>query len=431
MSPIERIVIIGAGLAGARAAESLRKQGYEGTITLLGDEPERPYLRPPLSKEYLRGESDRDEVFVHPDGFYVEHRIDVRPSTTVRAIERATREVVLDDDIRVPFDRLLIATGARPRKLALPGADLPGVVALRTLADAEALRTAATNADRIVVIGAGWIGSEVAGSLRMLGRRVALLAPESIPLERVLGPEVGGVYRDLHSERGVEMHLGTSIARIAGTDHVEAVETAAGDRIAADLVIVGVGVEPRTELAASAGLTVGNGIEVSATLQTSDPRIFAAGDLASAWHPFYDRRLRSEHWANAKFQGSAAGPLLLGADTPFDRIPYFYSDQYDLGMEYTGYASPTDRLVVRGSLAEREFVAFWLADGRVVAGMNANIWDVAKPIERLIRSRAIVDVDALVDPSIPIDEALAVDGVSGHDEQKVNEGYAATAAAAS
>jgi len=205
------------------------------------------------------------------------------------------------------------------------------------------------------------------------------------------------------------MRLGTSVARIAGSDRVEAVETAGGDRIAADLVVVGIGVEPRTELAASAGLTIDNGIEVSATLQTSDPGIFAAGDVASAWHPFYERRLRSEHWANAKFQGSAAGPLLLGADTPFDRIPYFYSDQYELGMEYTGHASGTDRLVVRGSLADRAFVAFWLVNGRVVAGMNANIWDVAKPIERLIRSRATVDVDALADPSIAIDELVGPD----------------------
>jgi 3-phenylpropionate/trans-cinnamate dioxygenase ferredoxin reductase component len=421
MSSIERIVIVGAGLAGARAAEALRKDGYEGRVTILGDEPDRPYLRPPLSKEYLRGESERDKVFVHPERFYVDNAIDLRPSTTAHAIDPARREVVLDDDGRIPFDRLLIATGARPRNLPIPGADLPGVVTLRTLADAEALRSATEDAEGIVVIGAGWIGSEVAASLRMLGRRVTMVAPDSVPLERVLGPDVGGVYRDLHEERGVEMRLGTSVARIAGSDRVEAVETAAGDRIAADLVVVGIGVEPRTELAVAAGLTIDNGIEVSATLQTSDPVIFAAGDVASAWHPFYERRLRSEHWANAKFQGSAAGPLLLGGNTPFDRIPYFYSDQYDLGMEYTGHASGTDRLVVRGSLVDRAFVAFWLVDGRVVAGMNANIWDVAKPIERLIRSRAIVDVGALADASIPIDELAARDDVPHVEKQPAEQ----------
>lgn len=404
MSSIEQIVIVGAGLAGARAAESLRKDGYDGAITLLGDEPERPYRRPPLSKDYLRGESERERVYVHPEGFYAENQIDLRPSTAVRAIDPASREVVLDGDRRLPFDRLLLATGARPKKLPLPGADLPGVLSLRTLADAESLRAAAADAERIVVIGSGWIGSEVAASLRALDRRVVLIAPDAVPLEKVLGPEIGGVYRDLHLEHGVELRLGTAVSRIVGADRVAAVETAAGERIAADLVVVGVGVEPRTELAVAAGLSVGDGIEVSATLATSVPGIFAAGDVAAAWHPFYDRRVRSEHWANAKFQGSAAGPSMLGANVPFDRIPYFYSDQYDLGMEYTGRAAPSDRLVIRGSLVGREFVAFWLADGRVVAGMNANIWNVAKTIERLIRSRVVVDAAALADPSIPLED---------------------------
>jgi 3-phenylpropionate/trans-cinnamate dioxygenase ferredoxin reductase component len=404
MTSIKRIVIVGAGLAGARAVEALRKNGFDGSITLLGDEPERPYIRPPLTKEYLRGESERDAVYVHPQAFYTEHRIDLRPATPVRSIEPATREVVLDGDERLPFDRLLIATGASPRTLPIPGADLPGVFGLRTLADADALRAAAADAERIVVIGAGWIGSEVAASLRMLGRTVVMVAPEEIPLERVLGPSIGGVYRDLHAERGVELRPRTTVQRIVGTDSVSAVETDAGERIRTDLVVVGIGVKPRVELAAAAGIAVGDGIEVSATLETSEPGIFAAGDVASAWHPFYETRLRSEHWANAKFQGSAAGASLLGGTAPFDRIPYFYSDQYDLGMEYTGHGSPSDDVVIRGSLADREFVAFWLRDGRVVAGMNANVWDVARPIERLIRSRVEVDPAALRDPSVSIDE---------------------------
>lgn len=404
MSSIDRIVIVGAGLAAARAAESLRKEGYEGSVTVLGDEPERPYLRPPLSKEYLRGEGDREQVFVHQATYYAEQRIDVRSGTNVNAIEPAAREVVLEGGERLPFDRLLIATGAQPRTLPVPGADLPGVMTLRTIADADAIRAAATDAEQIAVIGAGWIGSEVAASLRMLARKVVLIAPEAVPLERVLGPEVGGVYRDLHLQRGVEWRPGTTVKRFVGTDRVQAVETSAGERIAADLVVVGVGVEPRTALAASAGLAVGDGIQVDATLETSVPGIFAAGDVASAWHPFYESRLRTEHWANAKFQGTAAGRSILGDITPYDRIPYFYSDQYDLGMEYTGWASPSDRLVVRGSLDQRQFVAFWLRAGRVVAGMNANVWDVAKPIERLIRSRAVVDSDTLADPSVAIDD---------------------------
>ncbi|HET9521163.1 MAG TPA: FAD-dependent oxidoreductase [Candidatus Limnocylindrales bacterium] len=408
MSSIERIVIVGAGLAAARAAEALRTERYEGSITILGDEPERPYLRPPLSKEYLRGESDREGVYVHPATFYTEQQIDLRSATTVCAIEPAAREVVLENEERVPFDRLLIATGARPRTLVVPGADLPGVMTLRTVADADSIHAAATDAERIVVIGAGWIGSEVAASLRTLGRTVVLVAPDAVPLERVLGPEVGGVYRDLHVQHGVDWRPGTTVGRIIGTDRVQGIETSAGEGIAADLVVVGVGVQPRTELAVAAGLAVTDGIEVSATLETTVPGIFAAGDVASAWHPFYERRVRTEHWANAKFQGAAAGRSMLGGTTPYDRIPYFYSDQYDLGMEYTGWASASDRLVVRGSLAERQFIAFWLRDGRVVAGMNANIWDVAKPIERLIRSRAVVNPDELADASLAIDQVAAV-----------------------
>ena len=406
MSSIERIVIIGAGLAGARAAEALRKDGFAGSITLVGDEPDRPYLRPPLSKEYLRAESDREKVYVHPQSFYVEQRIDLRTGSAARAIDVGLREVVLDDGERLRFDRLLIATGARPRQLSIPGSNLPGVVTFRTLADADKVREAAVEAERIVVIGTGWIGSEVSASLRMLGRDVVVIGSDSVPLERVLGPEIGAVYRDLHLENGVAFRSGTSVARIIGTDHVQAVETGAGERIAADLVVAGIGVEPRTELARAAGLAVSDGIEVSATLETSVPGIFAAGDVAGAWHPFYDRRLRTEHWANAKFQGAAAGSLMLGANAPYDRIPYFYSDQYDLGMEYTGRAERGDRLVVRGSLTDREFVAFWISDGRVVAGMNANIWDVAKPIERLIRSRAVVDPERLADQSVQIDDLV-------------------------
>ena len=404
MSSIEHIVIVGAGLTAARAAESLRKEGYDGSLVVVGAEPELPYLRPPLSKDYLRGESERAKTLVHPASFYDEQRIEVRRGTRATEIDPTARRVILDDGTALRFDRLLIATGAAPRMLSVPGAHLDGVQTFRTLADADQLRAAAVAAERIAVIGAGWIGSELTASLRMLGRPVVLIAPDRVPLERVLGPEIGGVYRDLHAEHGVELRLGTGVERLVGTRRVEAVHTSDGDRIAADLVVVGIGVRPRVELAEAAGLAVGDGIEVSATLETSAPGVFAAGDVASAWHPFYERRLRSEHWANARFQGTAAGRTMLGSPDPFDRIPYFYSDQYDLGMEYTGQASASDRLVVRGRLADREFVAFWLREDRVVAGMNANMWDLAKPIDRLIRSRVEVDVDRLVDPAVPIAE---------------------------
>ena len=408
MSSIERVVIVGAGLAGARAAEALRKDGFEGSITIIGEEPERPYIRPPLSKGYLRAERGRDDLYVHPADFYTEQQIDLLRSLTVQAIAAASRELVLGDGRRLPFDRLLIATGARPRSLPVEGADLPGVLTFRTLADADMLRNAAAQAERVVVIGSGWIGSEVAASLRMLGRRVVLIGPEAVPLERVLGTEIGGIYRDLHLEHGVDLRPGVTVQRIVGSERVSAVETSNGERVTADLVVVGIGVQPRTELAVAAGLAVGDGIEVGASLETSVPGIFAAGDVASAWHPFYEQRLRSEHWANARFQGSTAGRSMLGGTAAYDRIPYFYSDQYDLAMEYTGHGSPSDRLVVRGTIADREFIAFWLRDDRVVAGMNANIWDVAKPIEALIRSGAVVDAGALADASVPIAELVSV-----------------------
>jgi 3-phenylpropionate/trans-cinnamate dioxygenase ferredoxin reductase component len=404
VTSINRIVIVGAGLAGARAAEAARKEGYEGRITLLGAESERPYLRPPLSKDYLRRESDDDQIYVHSESFYADQRIDLRPSTQVHAVEPNTREVVLANGSRLAFDRLLLATGARARRLGIPGAELAGVMSLRTRADADALRAAAADADRIVVVGAGWTGSEVAASLRMLGRRVVLVGSGASPLERVLGPEIGRVYRDLHAQHGVELRLGTTIRRVVGRGRVNAIETAAGERIPADLVVLGIGVEPRVELGLAAGLAVGDGIEVSASLETSVPGIFAAGDVASAWHPFYETRLRSEHWANATFQGPAAAKAMLGEEVAYERLPYFYSDQYDLGMEYTGRADPSGQLIVRGSIADRQFIAFWLAAGHVVAGMNANIWNVAKPIEQLIRSRVVVDVDALTDPQVPLEE---------------------------
>jgi 3-phenylpropionate/trans-cinnamate dioxygenase ferredoxin reductase subunit len=307
---------------------------------------------------------------------------------------------------------LLIVTGAEPRRLDVPGADLTGVLTFRTREDSDALREAAGGVDRVAVIGAGWIGSEIAASLRMLDVEVSIIAPGSVPLERVLGPEMGAVYRDIHAEKGVDLHFGARLARIVGDDRVEAVETEDGQRIEAGLVVVGVGVQPRLDLAVAAGLDVDDGIVVGATLETSTPGIFAAGDVAAAWHPFYDRRLRIEHWANARFQGAAAGKAMLGDATPYERIPYFYSDQYDLGMEYRGYAPTWDRVVVRGDLEGRTFLSFWLSDGRVVAAMNANVWEVGKPVERLIRSRAQVDPARLADPSVPLEElAPAADPV--------------------
>ena len=396
-------VIVGAGLAGAKAAETLRAEGFDGRLLLLGDENERPYERPPLSKAYLRGETDRDSLSVHPDGFYATHEIELRPATRVGAIDPAAHQVELATGERIGYHRLLLATGAAPRRLGVPGAELAGVHHLRTRQDADALATAAGRATQVVVVGTGWIGSEAAASLRQLGREVTLVGPDPAPLARVLGPEIGRVYRDLHAGHGVRLVLGTRVAGLRGHGRVEAVVTDDGRTIEADLVLVGAGAAPRTELAAAAGLPVGDGLLVNARLEAVGAAgVYAAGDLAAAWHPRYRRYLRVEHWANALHQGPAAARNMLGIPGASARLPYFYSDHYDLGMEYSGLATDWDRVVVRGDLTAREFIPFWLKDQRVVAGMNAGVWDVVEPIQTLIRSGRPVDPERLANPNIPL-----------------------------
>jgi 3-phenylpropionate/trans-cinnamate dioxygenase ferredoxin reductase subunit len=334
LTAIRTIGIVGAGLTGAKAAEALRKEGYDGRIVIVGEEPQPPYLRPPLSKEFLRGESAK--LFVQPDAWYADQRIELSLSSPVTALDLASRAVVLDDGRRLLYDRLLLATGAVPRRLTIPGGELPGVHYLRTLADAEALREAAAGASRVVVVGGGWIGAEVAASLRQIGLPVAMIVDGSVPLERVLGKAVGTVYADLHAQNGVELIVNQRASTILGRGAVEAVQTADGRRIEGDLVVVGVGAEPRTSLAASAGIHVDGGIVTDQYLETSVPGIFAAGDVAAAWHPVFGARLRLQHWDNARKQGRTAALNILGGKDPYVRIPYLYSDQFDLGMEYTG-----------------------------------------------------------------------------------------------
>jgi len=404
MASEQTFVIVGASLAGAKAAETLRAEGFEGRVVLIGEETERPYERPMLSKEYLRGDKPAAKLYVHDEGYYADNDIEMLTGTRVASLDAAVHEITLKDGTRMPYSRLLLCTGATPRRIPVPGAELQGVRYLRRMSDSDALRIAIKAASRVVVIGAGWIGSEVAASARQLGAEVSIVAPEAVPLERVLGPLLGGVYRDLHAEHGVDLHLSTQIEAIVGNDSAEGVRTTDGLVIEGDLVVVGVGVSPRDELAQYAGLTLDNGIVVDEFLRTSAPDVFAAGDVASAWNPMYGRHIRMEHWANALNQGQAAARNMLGEDTAYTKLPYFYSDQYDLGMEYNGYASDWDRVVVRGDLAAREFLAFWLKDGRVLAGMNANVWDQGDGIKALVRSGAAVDADGLADRSIPLGE---------------------------
>jgi 3-phenylpropionate/trans-cinnamate dioxygenase ferredoxin reductase component len=396
-------VIVGAGMAGGKAVETLREEGFDGRIVLIGAEPDRPYERPPLSKDYLRGEAERNSIYLQEDpGWYDEHDVELRTSTVVDSLDVAARAVVLAGGERIDYDALLLATGAEPRRVSVPGADLQGVHVLRSAEDSDTLRAVLDAGGRLTVIGAGWIGCEVAASARQKGLDVTLIEPQSVPLERVLGPELGAFYRDVHLEHGVEMRLGDGLEAIEGDGRAERVRTSDGATVECDAVVIGIGVAPRTALAEGV-LDVDNGILVDAGLKASADGVFAAGDVANLDHPVLGR-LRVEHWANALEQGPAAARSMLGQDVSYDRVPYFFSDQYDVGMEYAGHSSPDDEVVFRGDPAGGEFIAFWMRDGRVTAGMNVNVWDVNEDIQALVREGAPVDPDRLRDPDVALDQ---------------------------
>ena len=403
----ESFVIVGASLAGAKAAQELRERGFDGRVVLIGAESERPYERPPLTKDYLRGESEREKAYVHRAEFYGEQDIDLMTGATVTAIDPEGSRVTLDDGRDVAFDRLLLATGAEPRRLEVPGAELGGVYYLRTLGDCDELRARIEDSERVVVVGAGWIGSEFAASARQRGLEVTVIDPLALPNERIFGAEIGAFYRDVHTGHGVEMLLGQGLEAFEGDGTVGRVRTTAGKVVECDFAVVGVGIAPRTQIAGDAGVAVDNGVIVNEHLESSVPGIFAAGDVANAWHPLYEHHIRVEHWANALNQGPAAARAMLGEDVSYDRIPYFFSDQYDVGMEYSGYATSWDEVVFRGDREGGEFIAFWLRDGGVVGGMNVNVWDVNQHVQALIRSRGSVDVAALTDPDTPLDSLVA------------------------
>jgi 3-phenylpropionate/trans-cinnamate dioxygenase ferredoxin reductase component len=406
-------VIVGASLAGAKAAEELRERGFDGRLVLIGSEPERPYERPPLTKDYLRGDSEREKAYVHEPGFYEQRAIELLTGMAATAIDVGGSRVRLQDGSELGFDRLLLTTGAEPRRIPIPGADLPGVYYLRTLADCDALRERLDAGGHVVVVGAGWIGSEFAASARQRGLEVTVIDPLPLPNERIFGPEIGSFYRDVHASHDVELFLGEGVSAFEGDQTLRRVRTDGGRSIECDFVVVGIGVTPRVELAQQAGLELDNGIVVDERLQTSAPNVFAAGDVASAWHPFFSRRIRVEHWANALNQGPAAARAMLGEEVSYDRIPYFFSDQYDVGMEYSGYATDWDEVVFRGDRERGEFISFWLSGGRVVAGMNVNVWDVNDQVQALIRSREQVDVRALTDLNTPLDSLVAGPGARG------------------
>jgi 3-phenylpropionate/trans-cinnamate dioxygenase ferredoxin reductase component len=402
-------IIVGGGLAGALAAQTLREEGFDGRITLLGDEPHRPYERPPLSKDYLQGKADRDSIFAHPEPWYAEHAVELRLGTAVTSLDPGARTVTTATGVQLGYDKLLLTTGSTPRRLTVAGADLDGVHYLRSVDDSERIKAGFAQAHRVAIIGAGWIGLETAAAARNAGLDVTLLEQAELPLLRVLGPETAPIFADLHRDHGVHLRCQVALAELTGRKGaVTGVILSDGSRIDADMVLVGVGITPNIQLAADAGLEVDNGILVDEHLRTSDLNIFAAGDVANAYNPRLDRHIRVEHWANARRQGATAGKAMLGQDAVDARPSYFFSDQYDLSMEYTGDIGPSgyDQVIFRRYADSAQLIVFWLSEQRVQAGMNINIWDVADDIERLVQSPHPADTDDLADPDIPLASLL-------------------------
>jgi 3-phenylpropionate/trans-cinnamate dioxygenase ferredoxin reductase component len=407
---IERVVIVGGGLAAAKTAEALRDEGYAGSIVLFAAEPHVPYERPPLSKGFLKGEQSADETIVLPESWYAEHDVELRLGTEVTAVDADAHEVEAADGSRTAYDKLVLATGASPRRSDLPGADLDGVLYLRTLEDSERLREAFQQGRNVVLIGGGWIGLEAASAARDAGANVTVLEMTAQPLLGVLGPKLGQSFADFHREHGVDLRTGVTVAAIepaADGRRAASVRLADGTTIPADIVLVGIGAVPNTQLATSAGLALDNGILVDAQGRSSNPDIFGVGDVANAETPALGQRVRVEHWANALDRPPSVAKGLLGKAGDFDKLPFFFSDQYDLGLEYSGRAGREDDLVVRGDLDGREYVAFWLDGDRVTAGMNVNVWDVQDDIQALIASHEPVDRDKLADPDVPLAQVRA------------------------
>jgi 3-phenylpropionate/trans-cinnamate dioxygenase ferredoxin reductase subunit len=399
----QTFVIVGAGLAGAKAAEALRTGGFDGRIVLIGDETDRPYDRPPLSKAYLQGTTAREKIYIHPAGWYTDHDIELRVGTPVTALDRTEHEVVIDGVERLGYDKVLLTTGSSPRRLQVPGADLGGVHYLRRVTDCETMKAAFAAADRVVIVGAGWIGLETAAAARAAGCAVTVVGRSKLPLLAVLGAEVAETYAALHRDHGVELRLNSGVREIVGKDNrATGIRLTDGTVVEADAIVVGVGIVPNTALAETAGLAVDNGIVVDEHLATTDPDVFAAGDVANTFYPLLGTHLRLEHWSAALNQGPVAAENMIGRVTAYDQVPYFFSDQYDSGMEYSGYVphGSYDSVVFRGDVAAGEFIAFWMRDGRVLAGMNVNTWGVTDAIEALVRSGERVDPAKLADPDV-------------------------------
>ncbi|ODR11454.1 pyridine nucleotide-disulfide oxidoreductase [Mycolicibacillus koreensis] len=405
MAKSQNFVVVGAGLAGAKAVEALREKGFDGTIVLIGEEDRLPYERPPLSKEYLAGAKSLEDFTVHPAEWYRDNDIDLRLGVRAEALDPGEHTVRLADGTAISYDKLLLATGSRSRRPPIPGSDATGVHYLRTVDDAAALDALLAKPATLAVIGAGWIGLEVAASARQRGATVHVVEAAAAPLLRALGPELGEVFATLHRDHDVDLRLGANVEEITTADGAATgLKLRDGTTISADAVLVAVGAQPNLELAEAAGLaTADGGVVVDAALCSSDPDIYAVGDIAAAQIPVLGARVRTEHWATALNQPAVAAAGMLGHPGEYDNLPYFFTDQYDLGMEYVGHAAQYARVVLRGDVAGREFTAFWLdAQNRVLAGMNVNIWEGLDDIKALIRAKTPVDPDRLADPDTTI-----------------------------
>jgi 3-phenylpropionate/trans-cinnamate dioxygenase ferredoxin reductase component len=399
---LETFVIVGASLAGGGAAATLRQEGFDGRVILIGAEPQPPYERPPLSKEYLRGESSFEQTLVQSSDFYGENGIETRFGVRASRVDPAKKVIELDGEEGVAYDKLLVATGGRNRRFPVPGLDLEGVYDLRTMADCERIRAEIGPGRKAVVVGMGFIGSEVAASLRQSGVNVVVVDRNKVPLRRVLGEEVGRVIEGIHRDHEATLIFEDTVAAFEGADRVERVVTQGGRRIECDFVVVGLGVEPVTELLADTGAEIDNGIAVDEFCRTGVEGIYAAGDVANHYHPVFERRIRVEHWQNALNQGPAAARNMLGKDEPYDDIPWFWSDQYDFNLQYTGFHTEWDELIVRGSMEERNFVAFYRKDERVLAAVAVNRGKDLRRSMRLIKAQRPVDATKLQDPDVDL-----------------------------
>ena len=398
----QTIAIVGASLTGASAAATLREEGFDGRVVLLGAEPQLPYDRPPLSKAYLRGAMPFEKTLLRPAEFYREKDIELVLSTTVTRVDAEKRRLELAGGERLEFDSVLIATGGRNRRFPIPGLDLPGVYDLRTVADADRIREVIGPGRRAVVVGLGFIGAEVASSLRECGVEVVAIEPFKTPLFRALGEEIGRVVEGLHRDHGVDMILGDAVAAFEGNGRVERVVTRDGRRVECDFAVFGLGIEPAADVVAGSGVHVDNGIVVDDLCRTSVPGVFAAGDVANHYHPVCARQMRVEHWQNGVKQGAAAARTMLGRGQPYDEVHWFWSDQYDANIQYAGFHVPWDQVVVRGSLAERKFVAFFLTAGRVESAVAINQGRDLRRAFALIRARVPVDPARLADPQVDL-----------------------------